>query len=48
LNKTFAKIHLNVKVGASNVLNNQKYEVYGGPYVGRLAYINAVFDWAKR
>ncbi|MBS1657489.1 MAG: carboxypeptidase-like regulatory domain-containing protein [Bacteroidetes bacterium] len=48
INKSFNKIHLNVKVGASNVLNNMKYEVYGGPYVGRLAYINAVFDWGKR
>lgn len=26
------------KVGASNLLNNMHYEVYGGPLVGRLAY----------
>ncbi|MFI5135753.1 MAG: hypothetical protein ACHQD9_07860, partial [Chitinophagales bacterium] len=47
INKTIPKIYLNIKVGASNVLNNLKFEVYGGPYVGRLAYIDAVFDWGN-
>ena len=47
INKTIPKLDLNIKIGASNVLNNKKYEVYGGPYVGRLAYINAVFDFSK-
>jgi outer membrane receptor protein involved in Fe transport len=47
VNKTVPKIHLTIKLGASNLLNNQKFEVYGGPYVGRLAYVNAVFDIAK-
>jgi len=48
VNKTIPKLYLNIKIGASNVLNNKKFEVYGGPYVGRLAYINAVFDWGNK
>jgi iron complex outermembrane receptor protein len=31
-----------LKIGASNLLNNQVFTVYGGPRVGRLAYIQAV------
>ncbi|MCY7409735.1 MAG: hypothetical protein LH473_05640, partial [Chitinophagales bacterium] len=48
VNKQFPKISMNLKVGASNLLNNLKYEVYGGPYVGRLAYVNAVFDFGQK
>jgi hypothetical protein len=48
VNKQFPKISMNLKIGASNILNNLKYEVYGGPYVGRLAYVNAVFDFGKK
>lgn len=48
VNKEFPKIYMTLKIGASNVLNNLKYEVYGGPYVGRLAYVNAVFDFGKK
>ena len=28
------------KIGASNVLNNKVYQVFGGPLVGRLAYLS--------
>ena len=28
------------KLGASNVLNNKVYQVFGGPLVGRLAYLS--------
>ena len=35
------------KVGASNVLNNLVYQVYGGPQVGRLAYVSIVYNWIK-
>jgi iron complex outermembrane receptor protein len=44
VNKQIPKIKLNVKIGASNLLNNKKFQVYGGPYIGRLAYVSAVFD----
>ncbi|MFZ7115437.1 MAG: TonB-dependent receptor [Bacteroidota bacterium] len=30
------------KVGASNLMNNMHYEVYGGPLVGRLAYASII------
>lgn len=32
------------KLGASNLLNNQVYQVYGGPQVGRMAYFSIVFE----
>lgn len=47
VNKEIPKIYLNIKVGASNLLNNKKFEVYGGPYVGRMAYVQLLFDFAK-
>lgn len=34
-----------LKLGASNVLNNEVYQVYGGPRVGRLAYFQLLFEW---
>ncbi|RMD98432.1 MAG: TonB-dependent receptor, partial [Bacteroidetes bacterium] len=36
------------KVGASNILNNLHYETYGGPLVGRLAYVQLLYEWNKR
>ncbi|MFN8165068.1 MAG: TonB-dependent receptor [Bacteroidia bacterium] len=38
VSKKIPKIHSTFKIGASNLLNNLHYEVYGGPLVGRLAY----------
>jgi iron complex outermembrane recepter protein len=35
------------KVGASNALNNKVYQVYGGPQVGRLAYVSVLFELDK-
>jgi len=36
---------LTAKIGASNILNKQVYQAYGGPTVGRLAYISITFDY---
>ena len=44
LNKEVKKIHSTFKIGASNLLNKQHYEVYGGPYIGRLIYFSIVVD----
>ena len=44
LNKEIPKIHCTFKLGASNVLNNKVYMVYGGPQVGRLAYFSVSFE----
>lgn len=38
LNTTF-------KLGASNLLVNEHIETYGGPFVGRMAYISALFEF---
>jgi len=47
VNYSVPKWYLTLKCGASNVLNNRVYQVYGGPRVGRLAYISLTFDWNK-
>ena len=44
LNKYIPKVKGTVKLGASNILNNQVFTVYGGPRIGRLAYISFSVD----
>jgi len=44
VNMEIQKIHTTFQLGASNVLDNRVYQVYGGPLVGRLAYISVLFD----
>jgi len=36
--------HTTIKVGASNLLNNKHYETYGGPEIGRMAYVQIRYD----
>lgn len=38
------KYYTTLKVGSSNILNNQVYQVYGGPTVGRLSYVSLLFE----
>lgn len=47
LNKEVPKINCTFKAGASNILNNEVFQVYGGPYVGRLAYFSILYDFNK-
>ena len=47
VNKAVPKIYCTFKVGASNVLNNKVFQVYGGPRVGRLAYVSILFEFDK-
>lgn len=35
------------KLGASNLLDNRVYQVYGGPYVGRMAYFSILFELSQ-
>jgi len=35
---------LSVKLGGSNILNNKVLQVYGGPYIGRMAYISLLLE----
>jgi len=36
--------HATLKIGSSNILNNKHYEVYGGPYIGRMTYCSLLFE----
>lgn len=47
INKTFPKINTTIKIGASNLLNQYHYQVYGGPRVGRLAYVSLLYEAGK-
>jgi iron complex outermembrane receptor protein len=48
VNYTVPRIHTTFKAGASNVLNNMAFQVYGGPSIGRLAYFSIIYDWNRR
>ena len=47
VSKSFSKVNTTMKLGASNLLNNQHYEVYGGPIIGRLAYVQFLYSFSK-
>ena len=44
ISKKIRPINAIVKIGSSNLLNNIHYEVYGGPYIGRMTYISILFN----
>jgi len=47
INKSFdiiKNIPFTIKCGSSNILNNQVYQAYGGPKVGRLSYLALLFE----
>lgn len=48
VNAHFKEINTTVKIGASNLTNNMIFTAYGGPFVGRLAYISLVYEWLRR
>ena len=48
VNYQFKKANLTWKVGASNVLNNESFQAYGGPRIGRLAYTSLVYEFKKK
>jgi outer membrane receptor protein involved in Fe transport len=41
------RLNTTFKIGASNILENKHYETYGGPYIGRLAYISLLYEFKK-
>lgn len=45
ITKRVPKMDLSIKMGASNILNNKVIQVYGGPYIGRMAYLSLSFDF---
>ncbi|HIG32229.1 MAG TPA: TonB-dependent receptor [Flavobacteriales bacterium] len=44
ISKKLPKLNATLKIGSSNVLNNKHYEVYGGPYIGRMTYCSLLFE----
>lgn len=48
INHEWRKLNMTVKVGASNLLNNKQFQTYGGPRIGRLAYISFLYEFKKR
>lgn len=40
-------LHTTFKVGGSNLLSNLHIETYGGPRVGRLAYVSILYDFSQ-
>jgi iron complex outermembrane receptor protein len=47
ISKSLPNINTTFKLGASNLFNKKSLQVYGGPYVGRLAYFSLTYDLAK-
>jgi outer membrane receptor protein involved in Fe transport len=44
ISKEIPNYHTQIKLGASNLTNNLALQVYGGPRIGRMAYISLLFD----
>ena len=44
ISKKIPKYSATLKLGSSNLLNNQHFEVYGGPYIGRMTYMSLLFE----
>ncbi len=44
----FKKINTSFKLGASNLTDNRVYTVYGGPFIGRMAYFSIIYEWINR
>lgn len=44
INVRIPKIDTTIKLGASNVLNNKRFQTYGGPRIGRMAYLTLTYE----
>jgi outer membrane receptor protein involved in Fe transport len=47
VNKKIEVTKTTFKIGATNILNNKHYEVFGGPLIGRMLYIQLSVDLTK-
>jgi outer membrane receptor protein involved in Fe transport len=45
VNYTFKEYNTRIKAGSSNILDNQHYEAYGAPLIGRLVYLSLNYDF---
>ena len=48
VNFAVPSINTTFKLGASNLLDNDVFQVYGGPRIGRLAYLSATYTLDQR
>ncbi len=48
VNYTMPKSNLVIKLGASNALNNKQFQTYGGPRIGRMAYLTITYDFKSK
>ena len=48
VNLTIPRLNTTVKLGASNLLNNKQFQTYGGPRIGRMAYLSLIYDYHKK
>ncbi len=48
VNYTLVKQNLVIKAGASNALNNKQFQTYGGPRIGRMAYLTLTYDFKSK
>lgn len=48
ISKFIPKIHTTFKLGASNILNNKMFQVYGGPRIGRMAYFSILLELDRK
>ena len=44
VNFSIPKLNTTIKLGATNILDNQVFQTYGGPRIGRLAYISFLYE----
>ncbi|MEO0779232.1 MAG: TonB-dependent receptor, partial [Bacteroidota bacterium] len=42
------RINTTFKLGASNILNQDTFQAYGGPRIGRLAYLSVLYEFKKK
>jgi len=48
INFNIKKIDTILKIGASNVLNKMNFQTFGGPRIGRLAYVSLTYEFKKK
>lgn len=41
-------INTTMKIGASNLLDNRAFQTFGGPQIGRLAYVSFLYEFKKK
>jgi outer membrane receptor protein involved in Fe transport len=41
-------VNTTLKIGASNLLNSRNFQTFGGPRIGRIAYLSVTYDWQKK